>query len=351
MFLRNRGDSLMGQDVIIVATACPCAREHDARVHGARQCAARAHACWRVLRRRVGRARKNAGLDCPRSLEKSERWLRASLGLGPTPEGERQGDSQDAAYATDQECLQALSEMTRASPVFWKAWRTVAARRAIDTFEQGAAAREALSGPTAPAHGNASMRVTFLLEALEGHLTVFVVEDAETAAHLARVVRVGQTRAAWDPARRLWERRLDRDFEARAARSYGVLVEEARRHLELARRVQRLAGIARKAPDTAVDCLVPGLVANAHVLSTHLRTESPGGDRTQRAVALASAMKRWCAERCLPEPAEREETPAAVLSARWTELFLRELDALRSTSSAHTKPPPTRTPSRPRTNC
>jgi hypothetical protein len=277
----------------------------------------------------VGRRRKNAGLDRPASLEKSERWLREALSV-PAPADAEDGD--DAAFASDVELLQVLfAQVASESPHFWKAWRTLGARRAIGTFEQGAAVREKIAKTTARSVSPAAQRVASLLAELEGHLVVFVVEDAEIASHLGRVVRVGQTGAHWDAGRLERERERDQSFQARASRSRRVLVEEGRRHLELAQRAARLAGLAPSAGDAEVDRLVAALVANTNALTTHLGGESPRGDRTQRAQALAAAMKRWCAERTLPEPAH--ESLAGVLSRRWTERLVSELDALRSASA------------------
>jgi hypothetical protein len=172
----------------------------------------------------VGRRRKNAGLDRAASLERSERWLREALNV-PAPADAEDGD--DAAFASDVELLQVLfAQVASESPLFWKAWRTLGAHRAMGTFEQGAAAREEIANTTARSVSPAAQRVASLLAELEGHLVVFVLEDAEIAHHLGRVVRVGETRAQWSARRLVWERERDENFEARACadvrgRGYG----------------------------------------------------------------------------------------------------------------------------------
>jgi integrase/recombinase XerD len=131
----------------------------------------------------VGRRRKNAGLDRGASLEKSERWLREALNVPARADAE---DGDDAAFARDVELMQVLlAQVASESPHFWKAWRTLGARRAMGTFEQGAAAREEIAKTTARSVSPAEQRVASLLAALEGHLVVFVVRENALLANPA----------------------------------------------------------------------------------------------------------------------------------------------------------------------
>jgi hypothetical protein len=271
----------------------------------------------------VGRARKNAGLDRGASLVKSEGWLAAALDLRLAVRDGGDVVEEESAFARDVTFLQALAREPR---LFWRSWRVLAARRAIDTFEQVSRLGRVASRRTrrTPLAGH----VRGLLEKLQGHLVVFLVEDELVAGHLGRVVRTGQTRAHWELWRRLAERRLDEDFAARAARSRQVLAEEGRRHLALLGQVQRRAGILGVGASKRVERLVVGLVARTTALGKHLGAEAAGSGGPERARGLDAAMERWCAERGL-QPLASAQGGEPVESSRWRASFLAELDELR----------------------
>jgi hypothetical protein len=277
---------------------------------------------------------KNAGLDRVETLAKSERWLAETLELEPPVDGtvadaNDVGDL-DAGMVRDVARLRALESPSHAPgrPWVW-ARRVVSARRTIATFEEvtrlGAWACEPgrfLSGVA---------RVGARVAELRGHLMVFVVEDEAVAAHLSRIVRAPdrtEKRAAcehWSHDRLAIERRLDRDFERRAAASRRVLVEGGRAQLA---RVCALEAAMGTKPAPAAE-RVDGLVTELHERIVAMRCMlEPSSARAQRVARLERAMAGWGAERRARTPSPTCPSPD-VESPGAVAILVSELDVLR----------------------
>ncbi len=277
---------------------------------------------------------KNAGLDRAETLAKSERWLAETLELEPPVDGtvadaNDVGDL-DAGMVRDVARLRALESPSHAPgrPWVW-ARRVVSARRTIATFEEVTRLGALVCGPT---HGLSGVaRVRARVAELRGHLMVFVAEDVAVAAQLAGLVGAPahtETRASrehWSHDRLAIERRLDRDFERRAAASRRVLVEGGRAQLARVCALEAAMGTKRAPAAERVDELVTKL--HARVVAMRCVLE-PSSARAQRVARLERAMAGWGAERRARTPSPTCPSPN-VVSPGAVAILVSELDVIR----------------------